>query len=69
MTAQIFTVVCAWCHRTIKQASADASVTHTICPPCVERTMARRCEPQVLPDTDSDLGQLIPPPGYFGDVH
>lgn len=68
MAAQILTVVCAWCHRTVKQGQAGAPITHTICPSCVEWTMTRVLSGDLMADGDSDVGRLIPPPGYFGDA-
>ena len=59
MAAEVLTVVCAWCQRTVTAAPPGAHVTHTICPSCVDRT-ARL--------SDDDPAELNPSPDYFGDA-
>jgi hypothetical protein len=67
MAAQILTVVCAWCHRVVTPGAPTAGVTHTICPSCVDWTMACRANPDTFFERMAGLGKLCPPPGYFGD--
>jgi len=40
MAARMLTVVCAWCNRTMTAAATGAPVTHSICPPCLEWSIA-----------------------------
>jgi len=68
MAVRLLTVICAWCHRTVTQGPADAPVTHTICASCMEWTIARGSNPDAFVDVDTPAGQLLPPPGYFGDL-
>jgi len=42
MAARMLTVVCAWCNRTMTAAATGAPVTHSICPPCLEWSIAHR---------------------------
>ena len=39
MAMRTLTVVCAWCHRIVAVAPADAAVTHTICESCFDWTL------------------------------
>jgi hypothetical protein len=68
MAAQILTVVCAWCNRTIVYGPKTAAITHTICPSCVEWTMDCRSNPDAFYDKVSAVGRVIPA-DYFGNVH
>ena len=61
MAAEVLTVVCAWCQRTIAAAPAGAHVTHTICQSCLDRTAQ-------LNDGETDPAALSPPPDYFGNA-
>jgi hypothetical protein len=40
MAGHLLAVVCAWCNRVVVKAPPGADVTHTICPSCVDWTMA-----------------------------
>jgi hypothetical protein len=67
MRVETFTVVCAWCHRVVKRATADALVSHTICPTCLEWTLTHSGSDAVRGTaTINDRSAL--PDGYFGDA-
>jgi hypothetical protein len=57
MAARIAVVVCAWCNQTMSETSTALPVTHTICPSCLDWSVAHPT--QVVQST---------PPGYFGDL-
>jgi len=42
MGARVFTVVCAWCNRTITAGATSTPVTHTICPSCIDWTLTHQ---------------------------
>lgn len=66
MVTPNLTVVCAWCHQIVRQGATSAEVTHTICPQCAEWILspaAREC----VVEPAANRGDLVPPPGYFGD--
>jgi len=69
LTAQILTVVCAWCNRVVVQGSSPAAVTHTICPSCSAWTFECQSNPDAFFDPTSELGRLIPSGDYFGNIH
>jgi hypothetical protein len=69
MAAQILTVICAWCNRTVVRGPQNAAITHTICPSCVAWTMDCRSDPDAYFDRISDLGLLIPSANYFRNIH
>jgi len=58
MSAQGFTVVCAWCNRKISAASASAPVSHTICTSCLEWSI----------DHPTELVRDVPS-HYYGEVY
>jgi hypothetical protein len=69
MAAQILTVVCAWCNRTVVRGPQNAAITHTICPSCVAWTMECRSDPDAFFNKIANLGVLNPPSDYFGNIH
>ena len=62
MAPEKLTVVCAWCKQVVTPAPDGTEITHTICPPCLERTMIKSGDALV------DPASLMPPPDYFGDA-
>jgi hypothetical protein len=66
MAADALMIVCAWCHRVIKAAPRGASVTHTICPSCLEWTMTH---PSAVIEGDQTpaFEQPSSPADYLGD--
>ena len=68
VAAQILTVVCAWCNRTLVRGPHAAAVTHTICPKCIEWTTDCRSNPDAFYDKMSELGRVLPT-DYFSIVH
>jgi hypothetical protein len=62
MAAERLSVICAWCQRVITPAPPGARVTHTICQPCLERTVS------AVNYDETDPAVLNPPPDYFGDA-
>lgn len=66
MAAQSLKVVCAWCNRVVTMAPQGASVTHTICPTCLDLTIAHRSG--IAHDASSSMDHVRPPVGYFGDA-
>ena len=69
MAAQILTVVCAWCHRIVTNGSPAAGVSHTICPSCVDWTLACRTDPARFFERMAQFAQSMPPARYFGDLN
>jgi hypothetical protein len=66
MTAHNFKVVCAWCNRVVNGAPSGTPVTHTICPTCLDFTIAHRSG--IAPDASSSAVPMYLPAGYFGDM-
>jgi hypothetical protein len=62
MPEEVLTVVCAWCQRVVRAAPKATGVTHTICPPCLDRTIG------VSADGGIDPAALHRAAGYFGDT-
>ena len=62
MSAKPLAVVCAWCNRMVADAPADADVSHTICPSCLDWTIAH---PSSLAGTDASASRLAI--GFFDD--
>ena len=58
MGGQAFAVVCAWCNRKMTSAPAGATVSHTICPSCLEWSISHPTE--LVRDVPSQ---------YLGDVY
>lgn len=67
MEVQTFTIVCAWCRRVVKMAAAGASVSHTICPMCLEWTLTHG-EAGIDCHTAPDESRMQLPDGYFGNA-
>ena len=67
MATQMLAVVCAWCNRVVITAPDGAGVTHTICPSCVDWTLAHPTSRGS--GAASRLEWLRLPTGYFGDDH
>jgi hypothetical protein len=66
MATQILKVVCAWCNRVVTMAPKGTAVTHTICPTCLDFTIARRSG--IACDASSSMEPVRLPVGYFGDA-
>jgi hypothetical protein len=62
MPDEVLTVVCAWCQRIVRAEPKATGVTHTICPPCLDRTIT------LSDDGGIDPAALLPASGYFGDT-
>jgi len=50
---EVFAVVCSWCNLLVKAAPAGTLVTHTICPDCIDRTLAASLKSRDLALSDS----------------
>jgi hypothetical protein len=62
MGAVAYAVVCAWCNRKMTAAPHGAPVTHTICPSCLEWSIAHPAE--IVRDLPSHyLGDAYLPAG------
>jgi hypothetical protein len=59
-------VVCAWCNRVVIAAPMGTPVTHTICPVCLDFTIARRSG--TAHDASVSVDHVRLPADYFGDT-
>lgn len=59
-------VVCAWCNRVVIMAPMGASVTHTICPTCLDFTITHRSGS--THDASVSVEHVHLPADYFGDA-
>ena len=59
-------VVCAWCNRVVIMAPMGTPVTHTICPTCLDFTIAHRSG--TAHDASVSVEHVHLPADYFGDA-
>jgi hypothetical protein len=67
LAAQAFSVVCAWCNRTVQAAPAGSRITHTICQACVDWTLTQSAGSDAHVPPNVDYVEL--PPRSRADPH